>query len=73
MIRQMRKNWCRDELRPFYLAGTWRGRTFEIPDLCAPELEWPFVGDGYLGTQFFDDHLRFQRNLYRECPRACIH
>ncbi len=73
MIRQMRKNWCREELRPFYLAGTYRDRSFEIDDLCAEELEWPFSDDGLFGVEFFADHLLFQRNLPRKCPQICIH
>lgn len=73
MIDQMRHNWCRDDLRPFYLAGTYRGRSFEIDDLCADELAWPFGDDALFGVQLFSDHLRFQRNLPRECPQICIH
>lgn len=73
MIRQMQLNWCRDDLRPFYVAGTYRDRSFEIDDLCADELDWPFSDDGVFGVQLFPDHLRFQRNLERECPQQCIH
>ena len=73
MIHQMQKNWCRESLRPFYLAGTYRGRTFEINDLCDEELDWPFADDGLLGREIFKDHLLFQRNLPRQCPQTCIH
>ncbi len=73
MVRQMRKNWCREEMRPFYMAGTFRERTFEIDDLCAEDLDWPFADDGIFGVQIFENHLRFQRNLARECPQTCIH
>ncbi len=72
-VRQMRRNWCRPELQPFYLKGTYRGRTFEIADLCAEEFDWPFDDDGIFGVEFFPDHLLFQRNLPRECPQICIH
>lgn len=73
MIRQMRSNWCRPEVRPFYLAGTYRDRNFEIDDLCDDDLDWPFADDGVFGVEIFPNHLRFQRNLQRECPQACIH
>ncbi len=73
MIRQMQINWCRDNLRPFYMSGTFRDRSFQIEDLCAEDLQWPFADDGIFGRQLFADHLRFQRNLQRECPQKCIH
>ncbi len=73
MLYQMQKNWCRDDLRPFYLAGTYRDRHFEIDDLCAEELVWPFDDDGVLGVELFPEHLLFQRNLPRQCPQVCIH
>ena len=71
-IRQMRRNWCMSDNRPFYLAGTYKGESFEIADLCAgkplPFGEWrPF------GVAVFGDFLRFQKNLMRECPQQCIH
>ncbi|RVU42943.1 hypothetical protein EA187_13985 [Lujinxingia sediminis] len=72
-VRQMRRNWCRDEVRPFYLEGTWRGEPFVIDDLCAAPLSWPFERAGVWGEEVFEDHLRFQRNLPRTCPAACIH
>ncbi len=73
MLHQMRKNWCRDSLRPFYMEGTFKGRTFEVDDLCAEDLEWPFSDAGVLGIELFPDHLRFQRNLERSCDQRCIH
>ncbi|TXD37062.1 hypothetical protein FRC98_10010 [Lujinxingia vulgaris] len=72
-VRQMRRNWCKDEVRPFYLKGTWRAEPFEIDDLCADPLPWPFERAGVFGEEIFEDHLRFQRNLPRTCPAACIH
>jgi hypothetical protein len=71
-VRQMRRNWCRDEVRPFYLRGTFRGREFVIEDVCAGEA-LPFWDDGIFGVELFGDYLRFQKNLMRECPQACIH
>jgi hypothetical protein len=71
-VRQMRRNWCRDEVRPFYLRGTFRGREFVIEDVCAGEA-LPFEDDGFFGVEIFGDYLRFQKNLLRECPQACIH
>ncbi|TXD32279.1 hypothetical protein FRC96_18095 [Lujinxingia vulgaris] len=72
-VRQMRRNWCRDEVRPFFVEGTWRGAHFTIDDLCADPLPWPFERAGVFGEEVFEDHLRFQRNLPRTCPAACIH
>lgn len=71
-IRQMRRNWCRDEVRPFYLEGTFRDREFIIEDLCAGE-PLPFDDAGIFGIEIFGDYLRFQKNLERECPQTCIH
>ncbi|QDG53254.1 hypothetical protein FIV42_21650 [Persicimonas caeni] len=71
-FRQMRRNWCRDEVRPFYLRGTFRGREFVIEDLCAGE-PLPFADAGVFGVEIFGDYLRFQKNLERECPQTCIH
>ena len=73
MVRQMQTNWCRRETRPFYLAGTFRNRSFEIEDLCAEDLPWPFYDDGLFGRELFPEHLLFQRNLHRECPQRCMH
>ncbi len=71
-IRQMRRNWCRPEIRPLYLRGTHLGEPFEIDDLCAGE-PLPF-GEGRLfGEAVFGDFLRFQKNLERDCPQRCIH
>lgn len=71
-IRQMRRNWCSDSLRPFYMRGTLRGEPFEIADLCSDE-DLPFGRDGFFGVEIFPEFLRFQKNLERECPQACIH
>lgn len=79
-LRQMRRNWCREEVRPFALTGTYRGRAFAIDDLCDPDFtlrasdpRWPFADDGMFGVELFPDYLRFQKNLLRECPQSCIH
>ncbi len=72
-LRQMQRTWCRrDAARPIHLEGTWRGRPFVIPDLCAAQ-DLPFNGDGIFGVELFPDALRFQKNLRRACPDACIH
>ncbi len=73
MLHQMRKNWCPDSLRPFYIEGTFKGRHFQIDDLCADDLLWPFDDAGVFGVEIFKDHLRFQRNLDRRCDQRCIH
>lgn len=72
-IRQMRRNWCREELRPFHMSGTFRGRRWEISDLCDEQESWPFDDAGVFGVEVFGDFLRFQKNLERECPQSCIH
>lgn len=57
---------CRHYERPVRIEGTWRGRRFEVGDLCRRE-EWPF-GDAALPR-----FRGFQHNLTRECPQRCIH
>lgn len=64
-LHTMRRNWCVPELRPIRFEGTWRGEPFTIPDLCAPAALAAFPGPP--GFQ------RFQKNLPRACPSACIH
>lgn len=71
-IRQMQRNWCKHPVRPFYVHGTFRGRPFEIQDLCSAT-DLPFEDDGFFGIEIFPDFLRYQKNLMRECPQACIH
>ena len=71
-IRQMRRNWCRPEVRPFHLTGTYRGESFAIEDLCADE-PLPFGEWRVFGEAVFGDFLRFQKNLRRRCPQTCIH
>ncbi|MBA2662331.1 MAG: hypothetical protein H0U74_08545 [Bradymonadaceae bacterium] len=71
-IRQMRRNWCKQRLRPFYLEGTFRGQGFAIEDLCDDQ-RLPFGADGVFGIELFEDSLRFQKNLMRQCPKTCIH
>ncbi len=72
-IRQMRRNWCKPRLRPFYMRGTFRGREFVIEDVCDTDKALPFPDDGIFGVELFKDYLRFQKNLDRECPQTCIH
>lgn len=71
-IRQMRRNWCKESLRPIYLEAKFRGELFVIEDLCEPD-PLPFTSSGFFGVELFPDALRFQKNLMRECPQACIH
>ena len=63
---QMRRNWCKPALRPFYMRGTYRGAPFVIEDICDTREPWPF-------QPLFPDYLRFQKNLLRTCPQTCIH
>jgi hypothetical protein len=68
-LHTMRRNWCIPELRPIRFSGRWRGNPFSIDDLCADD--WanalPDFGGSLSGFQ------RFQKNLPRSCPSACIH
>lgn len=57
---------CRHYERPVRIRGTWRGRRFEVGDLCRVD-DWPF-GEGALPR-----FRGFQHNLTRECPQRCIH
>ncbi len=73
-LRQMQRNWCAPTRRPFYLRGIWRDEPFIIEDLCALDHdELPFEGAGFFGVELFPDAIRFQKNLARSCPQACIH
>ncbi len=76
-MRQMQRNWCKHEVRPLYIRGTYRGKPFEVADLCpAPGSKvlppLPF-DDSVFGIELFPEYLRFQKNLERQCPQACIH
>ena len=72
-LRQMRRRWCAPWARPLMLQGTAQGRPFTIDDLCDERAPWPFERDGVLGVELFPDALRFQKNLSRACPQACLH
>ena len=65
----MRRNWCVPHLRPIRFRGTYRGQPFVIDDLCAAD--WldaaPQLDTALPGFQ------RFQKNLSRACPAACVH
>ena len=71
-ILQMRRNWCRDETRPFHISGTFRDRRFTVEDVCI-EQPLPFPDDGMFDRSVFPDFLRYQKNLMKECPQRCIH
>ena len=68
-LHTMRRNWCIPENRPIRFAGTWRGRPFALPDLCADD--WssalPGADTALPGLQLF------QKNLRRRCPTECVH
>ncbi len=68
-LHTMRRNWCIPELRPIHYRGTWRGRPFEIADLCADDWLDALPGAARWPAGF----QRFQKNLARECPAACVH
>lgn len=68
-LATMHRNWCIPEHRPLTLRGTWRGAAFTIPDLCAPDWQAHLPGAAGAWTGF----QRYQKNLLRECPTACVH
>ena len=68
-LHTMRRNWCIPELRPIRYRGTWRGRPFEIDDLCADDWLDALPGAAWWPPGF----QRFQKNLERRCPAACVH
>lgn len=72
-LRQMRRNWCKPQARPFTLEGSYRQRRFVIKDLCDPQAPWAFADDGIFGVELFPDAIRFQKNLQKTCPQVCIH
>jgi hypothetical protein len=61
-----RHSWCAVHDEPLPVAGTWRGKSFELNDLCAPD-GWPF------GKVWLPGMRRFQVNLERQCPQRCVH
>ena len=67
-LHVMHDNWCIAELRPIRLAGTWRGRSFDIPDLCAADWSRALPGADVLPY-----YQALQKNLPRRCHAACIH
>ena len=72
-LAQMQRNWCPPHNRPFVLGGSWRGERFLIKDVCEAGSLEVFRGDGIVGVNLFGGYLRFQKNLLRACPQACIH
>jgi hypothetical protein len=72
-LRQMRRNWCDERTRPIALRGSYRGRPFVIDDLCDSQQPLPDAMGVWGGPALFPDYLRFQKNLSRRCPQACIH
>ena len=63
-MTRARRQWCSNLPRPVAVSGTQHGAPFAIDDLCD---EWPF------GRSTFEGLRRFQVNLRRDCPHACVH
>lgn len=75
-LRRAAQNWCRaDSARPIQLSGTAQQAPFTIEDLCAPDaLDALSARGGILGgPERLPRYLRFQKNLSRTCPTACVH
>ncbi|MEM1349810.1 MAG: hypothetical protein AAGI01_14710, partial [Myxococcota bacterium] len=68
---QMRRNWCAPHTEPIHIEGTWREERFVLEDLCDAKETLPFVADP--SFQVLPNFLRFQKNLERACPQACMH
>lgn len=67
-LETMHQNWCIPEQRPIRLAGHWGGEGFVIEDLC--DEDWRTMLPGSSGLMGYQ---RFQKNLRRMCPTACVH
>lgn len=73
-LATMRQNWCSNErIRPITLRGTYRGGVFAVDDLCDLAEPLPPVIGLLGGEAWFGRVLRFQKNLVRTCPAACVH
>ena len=70
---QMRENWCADRMRPIRLEGTHLGEAFRVEDLCDEHEPLPRDRGVFGGRSWFPNYLRWQKNLPRACPMACIH
>jgi hypothetical protein len=63
-LTEAREELCRRTSGPIAVRGTFRGRSFAVEDVCA---------DWLLGDDPLPGVARYQANLIRECPQACIH
>jgi hypothetical protein len=61
-----RARWCAVHREPLPLAGSYRGEPFEAADFCADD-GWSLPRPWLTGMR------RFQVNLSRDCPQACVH
>ncbi len=72
-LHAARENWCIPELEPIVLRGHWRGRPFEMPNLCADDFAAHLPDAGFPGPGFFPWYQALQKNLPRACHAACVH
>jgi hypothetical protein len=72
-IHTLRRNWCAPHLRPLQLQGSWRGEPWSIVDLCDESVALPARRGAFGGPVLFPHYLRWQKNLLRQCPTACVH
>jgi hypothetical protein len=72
-LHQMRDNWCAERMRPIRLEGTHLGAPFVVEDLCDESAPIPTDRGVFGGRAWFPNYLRWQKNLPRSCPMACIH
>lgn len=63
-LRRARRDLCRTGGGPVTLGARWRGRRYDVRDLCRT---WPF------GEPVLPGWKGFQDNLLRQCPQYCIH
>jgi hypothetical protein len=65
-LYRARARWCSVHKEPLRVRGSHDGRAFDVRDFCADD-GWPLAAPWLPGTR------RFQVNLLRRCPQACVH
>jgi multisubunit Na+/H+ antiporter MnhB subunit len=70
---RLQRNWCTARTRPIALDFSYRGERWSVSDLCDPDTVLPVENGIFGGRALFSGWLRFQKNLPRECPAACVH
>lgn len=72
-LHRLRTNWCTPRTRPIALAFNYRGERHVVADLCDGSWSPPAEVGVWGSESWFGGWLRFQKNLPRACPAACVH